>query len=247
VVELLAAPRPVATVAAGGRYRTVAELERERAVAGVEPDRPPAAAGGDVAARVDQARPGLSEDPRGAIDGVALCDPSEIEVDPRAELDPPRLAIHTDRACAAESRRRPGIAAASVCGHLDERAVVAGHDDGVVHGRIDAAEGSIACGERELHDPQEVGTCVQASRTVEPRELGVRQEAGEQPLEAMQLGFGGEQSQPPGALVLRLDEQLDVRPLVAILPGLVIFFTVLSLNVMSDAFREKFDVREAAI
>jgi ABC-type dipeptide/oligopeptide/nickel transport system permease subunit len=38
-----------------------------------------------------------------------------------------------------------------------------------------------------------------------------------------------------------------VRPLVAILPGLVIFFTVLSLNIMSDAFREKFDVREAAI
>ena len=45
----------------------------------------------------------------------------------------------------------------------------------------------------------------------------------------------------------RSHSRLDVHPLVAILPGLVIFFTVLSLNIISDSLREKFDVREAGI
>jgi peptide/nickel transport system permease protein len=65
------------------------------------------------------------------------------------------------------------------------------------------------------------------------------------------LSFLGASVPPPqptwGKIIAEGRQQLDVRPLVAILPGLVIFFTVLSLNIMSDAFREKFDVREAAI
>jgi peptide/nickel transport system permease protein len=65
------------------------------------------------------------------------------------------------------------------------------------------------------------------------------------------LSFLGASVPPPqptwGKIIAEGRQQIDVRPLVAILPGLVIFFSVLSLNVMSDAFREKFDVREAAI
>jgi peptide/nickel transport system permease protein len=65
------------------------------------------------------------------------------------------------------------------------------------------------------------------------------------------LSFLGASVPPPqptwGKIIAEGRQQLDVRPLVAILPGLVIFFTVLSLNIISDSLREKFDVREAAI
>jgi peptide/nickel transport system permease protein len=65
------------------------------------------------------------------------------------------------------------------------------------------------------------------------------------------LSFLGASVPPPqptwGKIIAEGRQQLDVRPLVAILPGLVIFFTVLSLNLISDSLREKFDVREAAI
>ena len=65
------------------------------------------------------------------------------------------------------------------------------------------------------------------------------------------LSFLGASVPPPqptwGKIIAEGRQQIDVRPLVAILPGLVIFFSVLSLNVISDAVREKFDVREAAI
>jgi len=65
------------------------------------------------------------------------------------------------------------------------------------------------------------------------------------------LSFLGASVPPPrptwGKIIAEGRQQLDVRPLVAILPGLVIFFTVLSLNFISDSLREKFDVREAGI
>ncbi len=65
------------------------------------------------------------------------------------------------------------------------------------------------------------------------------------------LSFLGASVPPPrptwGKIIAEGRQQIDTRPLIAILPGLVIFFTVLSLNLISDAFREKFDVREAGI
>src|SRR3954451_10623216 len=56
------------------------------------------------------------------------------------------------------------------------------------------------------------------------------------------LSFLGASVPPPqptwGKIIAEGRQQLDVRPLVAILPGLVIFFSVLSLNIISDACRE---------
>ena len=65
------------------------------------------------------------------------------------------------------------------------------------------------------------------------------------------LSFLGASVPPPrptwGKIIAEGRTQLDVHPLVAILPGLVIFFTVLSLNFISDSLSEKFNVREAGI
>jgi peptide/nickel transport system permease protein len=65
------------------------------------------------------------------------------------------------------------------------------------------------------------------------------------------LSFLGASIPPPeptwGKIIAEGRTQLDAHPLIALLPGLVIFFTVLSLNIISDAIREKFDVRQAGI
>jgi peptide/nickel transport system permease protein len=65
------------------------------------------------------------------------------------------------------------------------------------------------------------------------------------------LSFLGASVPPPrptwGKIIAEGRTQLDVHPLVAILPGLVIFFTVLALNFISDSLRDKFNVREAGI
>src|SRR5258706_5413808 len=65
------------------------------------------------------------------------------------------------------------------------------------------------------------------------------------------LSFLGASVPPPrptwGKIIAEGRQQLDVHPLIAILPGLVIFFTVLSLNLISDSVRDKFDVRQAGI
>jgi peptide/nickel transport system permease protein len=65
------------------------------------------------------------------------------------------------------------------------------------------------------------------------------------------LSFLGASVPPPrptwGKIIAEGRQQLDVHPLIAILPGLVIFFTVLSLNFISDSLRDKFNVREAGI
>jgi len=50
-----------------------------------------------------------------------------------------------------------------------------------------------------------------------------------------------------GKIIAEGRTQTDTHPLIALLPGLVIFFTVLSLNIISEAVREKFDVRQAGI
>ncbi len=65
------------------------------------------------------------------------------------------------------------------------------------------------------------------------------------------LSFLGASVPPPtptwGKIIAEGRQQLDVHPWIAILPGLVIFFTVLALNFISDSIREKFDVRQAGI
>jgi peptide/nickel transport system permease protein len=65
------------------------------------------------------------------------------------------------------------------------------------------------------------------------------------------LSFLGASVPPPrptwGKIIAEGRQQLDIHPLIAILPGLVIFFTVLSLNFISDSLRDKFNVREAGI
>jgi len=65
------------------------------------------------------------------------------------------------------------------------------------------------------------------------------------------LSFLGASIPPPeptwGKIIAEGRTQMDTHPLIALLPGLVIFFTVLSLNIISDAVREKFDVRQAGI
>jgi peptide/nickel transport system permease protein len=65
------------------------------------------------------------------------------------------------------------------------------------------------------------------------------------------LSFLGASVPPPrptwGKIIAEGRTQLDVHPLVAILPGIVIFLTVLSLNFISDSLRDKFNVREAGI
>jgi peptide/nickel transport system permease protein len=65
------------------------------------------------------------------------------------------------------------------------------------------------------------------------------------------LSFLGASIPPPkptwGKIIAEGRQQLDLHPHIAIFPGLVIFFTVLSLNFISDSLRTKFDVRQAGI
>jgi peptide/nickel transport system permease protein len=65
------------------------------------------------------------------------------------------------------------------------------------------------------------------------------------------LSFLGASVPPPrptwGKIIAEGRQQLDVHPHIAIFPSLVIFFTVLSLNFISDSLRTKFEVREAGI
>lgn len=65
------------------------------------------------------------------------------------------------------------------------------------------------------------------------------------------LAFLGASVPPPrptwGRIIAEGRQDLDLNPHIAIFPGLVIFFTVLSLNFISDSVRAKFDVREAGI
>jgi peptide/nickel transport system permease protein len=65
------------------------------------------------------------------------------------------------------------------------------------------------------------------------------------------LSFLGASVPPPrptwGKIIAEGRQQLDVHPHIAIFPSLVIFFTVLSLNFISDSLRGKFEVREAGI
>ncbi len=100
----------------------------------VDADGPGAAAYGDIAPGVDEAWPDDGEQLGGPIGRVALADPAEIEADAGFELD--REPADDDPAAASRRSRhrlRDSIRLDSV-----ERAVVAGRDEGVVDGRVEA-------------------------------------------------------------------------------------------------------------
>ena len=150
MVPLLAVAEPAAAVAPGGGDAASRELERD--LVG-DADGPGAAADGEIAAGVDEAGPDDREELGDAVDCVALADPAEIEADAGLELDRrPRRSGRGRRSGPRGDRvvdrvRRDGV----------ERAVVAGRDDGVVHGRVEASAGRLAGLERELDDPHEIG------------------------------------------------------------------------------------------
>ena len=105
--------------------------------------RPAPAAHGEVPAGVDEAGAGGRKHVGGAFDGVAFRDPAEV--DPRAglELDP----VSVDRDAAAA---RAGHRVVTVRVDLFERAVVAGGDERVVDGRVEASVRRLARLEREF-------------------------------------------------------------------------------------------------
>jgi hypothetical protein len=80
-----------------------------------------------------------------------------------------------------------------------------------VDGRVEAAVRPLAGGERELDDGEEVGTGLDRSRGVEPRELGAVVEAGEQPLEAAELALHGGEAEDRVQAGRCLEERLDLR------------------------------------
>ena len=107
VVHLLAVAAPAAPVATRGRDRAPVELERE--LVG-DADGPGAAADGEVAAGVDEARAAAASMLGDAVDGVALADAAEVEVRARLELD--RRAV--DDARLRRSAARPARRVAAV-------------------------------------------------------------------------------------------------------------------------------------
>ena len=95
-------------------------------------------------------------------------------------------------------------------GHLFERAVVAGGDEGVVHRRVEAAARPIPGGEREIDDLEQLGPDPQRAPPVELRELRVGIEPREDALEAADLPLGlGHRAKRLGTRP-RLQEELAV-------------------------------------
>ena len=71
-------------------------------------------------------------------------------MDARVELDP--RAVHPKAAAASRGAR----CSVGVRFHELERAVVAGRDDGIVHGRVEASAGPFPRVERELDDARQI-------------------------------------------------------------------------------------------
>src|SRR5581483_9671813 len=181
MVELAAVAPPHAPVAPGGGELAGAQLERQGTVGRLDPHGPAAAADGDVASRVDEARAADGEDLRGTLRRVALADAAEVEPDAVLEHD----GVTGDLDAAACGPRNGGRRVR--VGDLVERPVVAGADERVVHGRVEAAVRPFACGERELDDATEVRPCVERARAVQLRQLRALTEAREDLLEPLEL------------------------------------------------------------
>jgi hypothetical protein len=204
MVLLDAAAAPAAAVAARGGEAAASQLECERAVRGLDADGPAAAARRHVAPGVDEARSCPGQQVGGALRGVALRDAAEVDADAGVEVDDG--AVDADAAAGRPRRRRRDRGFA-----LDQRegAVVAGGDERVVDGGVEAAAGAVAGGERQPGHAPEVGTRRERAELGQPRQLGVGPEAGEQRLEPVELRLGGVESRV-GVGARRVDEQLHL-------------------------------------
>ena len=100
----------------------------------------------------------------------ALRDAAEIELHAGIELD--RGGRHVDaHTPAAGSRRRPiGIVLGS---HRFEAAVVSRLHQRGEHRRVEAPSRALACGQRDLHELEQLGPCLHAAVAVEARQLRV--------------------------------------------------------------------------
>ena len=185
MVALLAAPPPAASVAARRRETTRRQLDRQVVR---DPDRPGAAADGDVPAGIDEARARGGEDLARAVGGVPLRNAPEVE--PGARLERDRRAANLDLAAAAGGC---AIAARPVGLELVEGSVVARGSDRVVNGGVEAPCRALACRESQRGDPDEIRAAVEAAGAVQTRQLGFAPEAGEQPFQAMDFRLRGDE------------------------------------------------------
>ena len=90
-----------------------------------------------------------------------------------------------------------------------ERAVVPGSGERVVDGRVEAAVRALASGKGETGQLEQLGADAQRARPVQPGELGVGAEAGEECLQAPELLLRlGERA----VVLFRVEQELDLRP-----------------------------------
>lgn len=120
------------------------------------------------------------------------------------QLDPPPRRVQADGAAATGACGHGG---GRVAGEPLEAAVVACRDHRSVDGGVEASSAPLACGEREAHHLEELGACVEGARAVQRAQLRLRQEAREDPLEAVQLDLRRVESR--GVLGPALEQKLD--------------------------------------
>ncbi len=135
-----------------------------------------------------RARSELGEQLAAALGRPALDDAAEVEAHVGAEPNRPGDTVDLD---VTARRRRHEHRPIELRRHLGERAVVARADEGVVHGRIEATACPLTRGKRKLDHLEQVVAAAQAPGGVEPRELRVRTEPGEDLLESPELRLDG--------------------------------------------------------
>ncbi len=149
-------------------------------------DRPGAATDGDVAAGVDEAGAGDRKRLRDPVDRVSLPDAAEVEARARLELDRKAVDAH---GAAARGTAHP--AGGCLGGHLLERPVVAGGDERVVDGGVEAAAGGLAGCERQFDDAHEVRARLpDVTVAIQARQLRIGAEARQHLLQALELRLG---------------------------------------------------------
>ena len=213
VVALLASPHPAPAVAPGRGEAAALERERDpsrRHVDAHGPDAPGRRARGrDVASEAHERGPVGIEPTAQPVGDPALRDAAEIELHAGIELD--RGGRHVDaHTPAAASRRRPiGIVLGS---HRFEAAVVSRLHQRGQRRRVEAPSRALACGQRDLHELEQLGPCLHAAVAVEARQLRVGAEAREQQLQPEHLALGGDEGEADGWGFGSVDEQLAGRP-----------------------------------
>ena len=204
MVDLSPIPPPAAAVAPGGGERAVLQAERELSVRGLDANGPEPPAAGQVAAGVHEARTGLREQRAGPVDRVALGDAAEIEPEAFLQLDSATVDAHPAAA-------RPWGLCVAVRGDFVKRAVVAGGDEGVVHGRIEPPRRPFSGLDGEARHRDEVLAGVQRAGAVERRELGVGAEAGEQRFQPLELTLGPGEGDLAFGARFGVQQELDLR------------------------------------